>query len=162
MTLRSTDMTGGPPLCGLRSSEKNPFPIYVKVCCMNKEKIVLCDRKACTGCSACYATCPTGAVCMEADEEGFFIPRIDYDRCTGCQRCNAVCPVLRRNEPPADIRPLVLAAWHRDKWSAWRVLPAEYFRHWRRPFWHRGELYLARHMMNICAFIIFLLILLVS
>lgn len=115
MTLRSTDMTGGPPLCGLRSSEKNPFPIYVKVCCMNKEKIVLCDRKACTGCSACYATCPTGAVCMEADEEGFFIPRIDYDRCTGCQRCNAVCPVLRRNEPPADIRPLVLAAWHRDQ-----------------------------------------------
>ena len=52
---------------------------------------------------------------MEADEEGFFIPRIDYDRCTGCQRCNAVCPVLRRNEPPADIRPLVLAAWHRDQ-----------------------------------------------
>lgn len=43
---------------------------------------------------------------MEADEEGFFIPRIDYDRCTGCQRCNAVCPVLRRNEPPADIRPV--------------------------------------------------------
>lgn len=47
----------------------------------------------CTGCSACHAICPTRAISMKPDEEGFLFPVISEDDCIGCNQCDAVCPL---------------------------------------------------------------------
>ncbi len=73
----------------------------------------------CTGCAACAAVCPVGAVSMTADSEGFSHPQIDLKRCTGCNLCRRVCPI--KNPLPSmpakteqNEFPKVLAAWHID------------------------------------------------
>lgn len=50
------------------------------------------EKKDCFGCGACYAVCPSGAISMRMDEEGFYYPILDSDRCVGCDACVSVCP----------------------------------------------------------------------
>ena len=58
-----------------------------------REIPVLFSKKAeCCGCTACYATCPAGAIAMVSDEEGFDYPKIDEEKCIRCYRCAGVCP----------------------------------------------------------------------
>lgn len=66
---------------------------------MNKEKIVLCDRKACTGCAACANSCPVDAIAMKCDREGFYSPAIDEKSCIGCGACMHSCPLLNFSAP---------------------------------------------------------------
>lgn len=64
---------------------------------------VLASRAHCTGCGACEAACPTGAIRMEADAEGFRYPRIDNEKCVGCLACERSCPadcVTQADETP--------------------------------------------------------------
>lgn len=56
--------------------------------------IQLCDRKTCTGCSACYSICPKKAITMIADAEGFLVPQINEALCIECGLCQKCCPVL--------------------------------------------------------------------
>lgn len=66
----------------------------------------------CCGCSACAQLCPTHAITMEEDNEGFLYPRVDVARCVDCGLCQRVCPVINRYAPR---EPLALyAAKHRD------------------------------------------------
>lgn len=51
------------------------------------------DKKECTGCTACMATCPKQCISMKEDEEGFLYPHVDKDICNNCGACNKVCPV---------------------------------------------------------------------
>lgn len=51
----------------------------------------------CTGCSACYATCPIGCISMRENAEGFIQPEIDVTKCSECGRCVSVCPVLEQS-----------------------------------------------------------------
>lgn len=46
----------------------------------------------CTGCSACAAICPTGAITMERAADGFLYPVTNKELCTGCGLCHSVCP----------------------------------------------------------------------
>lgn len=62
------------------------------------KEIVLCDKKDCCGCTACYAACPTGCIQMVADEEGFRYPSIDEMKCIKCGKCMSVCPFLNPKE----------------------------------------------------------------
>ena len=55
----------------------------------------------CTGCSACYAACPHGAITMKQDREGFYIPVITENLCTQCGLCDKTCPVLEPAKPVA-------------------------------------------------------------
>lgn len=58
-----------------------------------ESKPILFDKKEeCCGCSACYCICPTNSIIMEADEEGFLYPIINYDTCVNCKMCIKVCP----------------------------------------------------------------------
>lgn len=59
-----------------------------------KKLPILYDRKAeCCGCTACYAICPTEAISMVEDEEGFAYPQIVEDKCIYCYQCVTVCPL---------------------------------------------------------------------
>lgn len=56
--------------------------------------ISISDKKKCCGCTACYAICPTNALQMRADEEGFQYPQVDATACIKCEKCVRVCPNL--------------------------------------------------------------------
>lgn len=56
-----------------------------------KQPMLFKDKQNCCGCSACYAICPVRAICMEADEEGFLYPKVNYDICISCYNCLKVC-----------------------------------------------------------------------
>lgn len=53
------------------------------------------EKVDCSGCTACYAVCPTSAVTMRPDIEGFLYPEIDEEKCIHCDRCQNVCPFER-------------------------------------------------------------------
>ncbi len=64
-----------------------------------KEILVLYNRKEeCCGCTACYAICPSHAITMEPDNEGFLYPVIDTEKCVLCKRCIKVCPLKKETE----------------------------------------------------------------
>lgn len=58
------------------------------------DKSIICvDKEQCTGCGACYNICPTQAIRMKADSEGFLFPAIDEALCVNCGKCLNHCPV---------------------------------------------------------------------
>ncbi|OQA31896.1 MAG: F(420)H(2) dehydrogenase subunit F [archaeon ADurb.Bin336] len=53
-------------------------------------------KNTCTGCFACYNICPTNAISMRLNKEGFLYPEIDKEKCINCGLCEKVCPVLNK------------------------------------------------------------------
>lgn len=49
-------------------------------------------KNECTGCEACSNCCPTDAIRMVADADGFRYPVTDADKCIKCGLCHRVCP----------------------------------------------------------------------
>lgn len=65
---------------------------------MEKNKIVLFnDKKDCTGCGCCFLVCPSHAIKMETDEEGFDYPNIDHSKCIKCSLCVRSCPIIGKD-----------------------------------------------------------------
>lgn len=58
----------------------------------------ICEKKLCTGCTACFSICPKNAITMVENEEGFKYPVIDNSKCIDCQMCKKTCPVLKSNQ----------------------------------------------------------------
>ena len=52
----------------------------------------------CVGCSACYAVCPVDAIKMDANANGFYIPKINEDKWIFCGKCVRVCPLTNCGE----------------------------------------------------------------
>jgi len=79
-----------------------------------KTERVYAQKKDCCGCGACMNICPTGAITMECDSDGFFFPRVNQKLCENCGLCRQVCAFrsgrLSRHEPLA-----VFAAVNRDR-----------------------------------------------
>lgn len=48
-------------------------------------------KKDCCGCTACAAVCPTKALSMVPDEEGFLYPELQAELCVNCDACTEVC-----------------------------------------------------------------------
>lgn len=61
---------------------------------MKNKSIETLQKEKCSGCSACYPVCPTNAITMEYDEEGFLYPIVCHEKCTNCGLCSKVCPEL--------------------------------------------------------------------
>lgn len=55
------------------------------------QKIV--DDNKCTGCQLCYNVCDFGAIHIELSSEGFYVPRINFDKCINCGKCFKYCPI---------------------------------------------------------------------
>lgn len=51
-------------------------------------------KHKCTNCMACYNICPSGAIEMIEDIDGFVYPSIVEDKCTHCGLCSKKCPAL--------------------------------------------------------------------
>lgn len=70
-------------------------------------------KETCNGCKACKEICPSSAVRYETDQEGFWYPKVDYERCISCGLCIRRCPnktLLRSDKNRPDVK----AAWSRD------------------------------------------------
>ncbi len=75
------------------------------------------DVFRCYGCSACKDVCPTDAITMVEDKEGFIYPKINEDKCIHCDKCKRTCiyhQEASKNEKSAEY-PLVYAAYHKDR-----------------------------------------------
>lgn len=66
---------------------------------MSKTVSILKPEECC-GCTACYASCPVGAIEMKADFEGFLYPNVDLNKCIDCGKCLKVCKNVRHYEEP--------------------------------------------------------------
>jgi len=55
-------------------------------------------KRKCTGCGACENACPTRAITMCADLEGFSYPSVDSSKCVECGKCKKVCPTRKENQ----------------------------------------------------------------
>lgn len=59
--------------------------------------IMINDKTKCTGCHACFLSCPKHCISMVADAEGFWYPKVDNTKCSNCNICNNVCPIINNS-----------------------------------------------------------------
>ncbi|HFF9317057.1 TPA: Coenzyme F420 hydrogenase/dehydrogenase, beta subunit C-terminal domain [Clostridium perfringens] len=60
------------------------------------------NNNSCTGCGGCSKICPTSAIKIMRDENGFFSPNIN-DKCIDCGLCTKLCYKLFEEENKWDI-----------------------------------------------------------
>lgn len=53
------------------------------------------EKYRCVGCAACASVCPTNALHMEKDNEGFYYALLNQEKCIDCNLCKKVCPALQ-------------------------------------------------------------------
>ncbi|MBQ3548138.1 MAG: Coenzyme F420 hydrogenase/dehydrogenase, beta subunit C-terminal domain [Clostridia bacterium] len=70
------------------------------------------EKSRCCGCAICSFACPTKAIHMDYDDEGFAFPAVDDSLCVKCGKCKAVCPmdVFKKQEEQAT----AYAAYSKD------------------------------------------------
>lgn len=61
------------------------------------------SSKSCCGCMACFNICPTKAISIIEDEEGFNYPRIDEEKCIKCGLCDKVCDYNKEQEKSKNV-----------------------------------------------------------
>lgn len=49
------------------------------------------DKAKCCCCGSCAKCCPTEAIVMVKDEEGFFYPVLNSSKCVKCGKCSKIC-----------------------------------------------------------------------
>ena len=60
---------------------------------MKKSYPNIINNQKCYGCSACQYFCPTNAVELRENNQGFLYPTIDIEKCIKCGKCEDVCPL---------------------------------------------------------------------
>lgn len=56
-----------------------------------KNNISIKDSKECSSCSICKNICPTNAIEIKRNMEGFYKPIVDEEKCISCGLCKKVC-----------------------------------------------------------------------
>ncbi len=75
--------------------------------------MMLKDKKYCCGCGACRTVCPTKAITMKSDEEGFLYPLIDSNLCIECGLCQSVCKFKFKEKKEVSL-PQAFVATHKS------------------------------------------------
>ena len=66
---------------------------------------MICEKKYCTGCSACYNACSNNAIKMMPDDKfGHIYPVIDSKKCILCKKCVKACPELKQQNLKSSIK----------------------------------------------------------
>lgn len=71
---------------------------------MNKSVICISNEK-CTGCGACLNICPSNAITMDYDSEGFLFPFVDGSKCINCGLCVKICPTVNKTNKNESFEP---------------------------------------------------------
>jgi ferredoxin len=56
------------------------------------------SKEDCCGCFACFSVCPSNAIEMNEDIEGFVYPNVNVEKCIGCHQCERICPIKTQQE----------------------------------------------------------------
>lgn len=71
-------------------------------------------KSNCCGCSLCAEKCPTKAIIMKEDEEGFLYPLLDEKKCISCKLCFNICDFRTpKRKNTHNKKPLILAGKHK-------------------------------------------------
>ncbi len=74
---------------------------------------MICEKKDCTGCFACYNICTKNAIEMQEDEMGYIYPVINQEKCINCGMCKKVCPNINMIELHKSKK--TYAMWNNNK-----------------------------------------------
>lgn len=61
-----------------------------------KNKDLFETHSLCCGCGACSIICPTKAITINRNDDGFWNAELNKELCVSCGKCNEVCPLLNR------------------------------------------------------------------
>ena len=73
---------------------------------------MIISKTTCTGCGACYVSCPVNCISMIENRIGQLIPKIDKAKCTHCNLCKKNCP--QNNIPKEYATISCYAAWSKS------------------------------------------------
>ena len=69
----------------------------------------------CTGCTACMNICPSQAIRIARNKEGFFQAYVEEERCTSCGLCKQICHLNRKEPVRRNEKPVFYAAFSKDR-----------------------------------------------
>lgn len=72
---------------------------------------IISMKDRCSGCSACESVCPVGAIKMQLNREGFYIPVIENEKCIQCSKCLITCPLDKKI---GFLKKKSYYGWHKD------------------------------------------------
>lgn len=72
-------------------------------------------REQCCGCGSCQISCPSDAITMAEDEEGFLYPVVNETKCTHCGMCQRTCPFAENNGQHGNGVRQGYAAYHKEE-----------------------------------------------
>lgn len=56
------------------------------------------NQKKCCGCEGCRSICPTTAISMTTNSDGFILPEVNSSICIECGICEKVCPMYHSDD----------------------------------------------------------------
>lgn len=60
------------------------------------DKREICRKSLCIGCGVCEKQCPTGAITLVKEKDGFLYPKINLDKCIHCNKCRNCCSINQK------------------------------------------------------------------
>lgn len=64
----------------------------------------------CTSCQMCFAVCPTKAITIELNKEGFYRPIVNKEKCISCGKCKNSCYKFDKNIVMSNVNIAAYAA----------------------------------------------------